>query len=567
MVRSDAQRSPVSTTGEPTPLDQGSKSDARRFPKTARLLVLLFLLAFAAVLWLRPAWKETTRREAYLPQLEAEALHDPFDARLEALLGGRLMQAGDYPQAAEAFRHAWAAGEQNSMIARALAACTAAEPARALADLKLALQSLPQDADLRRTMEAVSRLDPHPAPALLARTILPDGPEPLVTRYAPGSGLNRFSEWWGRGHEEASGFTTRQQWAAAEPNDARVQRLWGRALARNRRFQEALAALQHSIALDPASPETHLALADTLDAAGLTSEATLEYLQCLKARPNWLPALLGAGKTYFEIGLAQIAGASYLQATQVAPTSADAWIGLGRAYRNTGVDQAKSVAAFQTAGRLAPEREDYLDDYADALRQAIQWPAAEAVLRRRLRTSPEDPLAHYMLGMVMLNNTPTPERQIEAEAETRTALRLYPHSSLADIQLALIVLSHAQPKEAIPLLTDALQTDPFNRNAMTILARAYRQTGQSDLADQISKQADQLYQDQQRAQVLESKEAKQVMDPEIHAALAVLYQRIGQSKKGLYEQSMARLIRSDPKTAAEEMRKIRSVRDNAIAPH
>jgi Flp pilus assembly protein TadD len=359
---------------------------------------------------------------------------------------------------------------------------------------------------------------------------------------------------------------TRRRWSTDQPNDAAVQRLWGLALIRNRRIHEAITVLQHAVVLAPTSPEAHLALADALDAGGSTGEATLEYLQCLKLRPNWLPALLGAGKTYLANGLVPIALASYLQATQVAPKSADAWIGLGRAYRNTGVDRDKSVAAFQTAERLAPERDDYLDDYADALRQAVQWPLAETVLRKRLRAFPDDPLAHYLLGMVMLNNTPTPERQTQAEAETRTALRLYPHNPLADNQLALIELSRANPKEAVTLLTDALQSDPYNRNAMTVLARAYRQTGRIDLADQISKQADRLYQDQQRAQVLESQESKRLMEPAIHEELAALYQRIGQPKKGLYEQSMAQLIRSDPRKAAEELQKIRTVRDSAIAP-
>ncbi|MCW3100886.1 MAG: Cytochrome c biosis factor [Chthonomonadaceae bacterium] len=566
MKRSEVPGASPLQSNAPTSDKHRSQSNARRFPKTARMLVLPVLLLLAGIAWILPAWRETACREAYLPQLQADALRNPFEAKLQALLGGRLMQAGDYAEAAEALRHAWAAGEQNSLLIRALAACSADQPARALADLNLGIRTLPQDADLRRTVDAVNGLGFNPSPANVAHTILPEGPEPIVARYSAGSWMNGLFEWWGRGHGESSGFTTRQRWATAQPNDAVVQRLWGQALARNRRFQEAIPVLQHSLTLAPSSPETHLALADTLDAAGLTSEATLEYLQCLKLRPNWLPALLGTGKTYLAIGLSQIAGASYLQATQVDPKSADAWIGLGRAYRNTGVDHDKSVAAFQTAERLAPQRDDYLDDYADALRQAVQWPAAEAVLRRRLRSAPDDPLAHYMLGMVMLNNMPSPERQTQAEAETRTALRLYPHNPLSDIQLALIELSRANPKEAVTLLTDALQTDPFNRNAMTILARAYRQTGRNDLADRVSKQADRLYQDQQRAQVLESEESKQVMDPKIHEELAALYQRVGQSKKGLYEESMARLIRSDPRKAVEELRKLRSVRDSAIKP-
>jgi tetratricopeptide (TPR) repeat protein len=566
MKRSDVSGSSDITTDEPALPHRMTISNARRLPKAARMLVLLALFLLLILLGVLPAWRATARREAYLPQLQADAAHNPFNAELEALLGGRLMQAGDYSQAGDAFRHAVAAGEQNSLLLRALAACAANEPARALADLKLAMQALPQDVELLQTRDAVIQLGPNAAPDALAHTILPGGPDAVVARYAAGSRLNGLWEWWGRAHGDQSGFMTRQHWAAREPNDAHVQRLWGIGLSRNRRYPEAVTVLQHAVALDPASAETHLALADTLDAAGTPSEATLEYLQSLKLHPNWLPALLGAGKNYYAVGLGQIAGASYLQATQVAPKSVEAWIGLGRAYRNNGVDQTKAVAAFQTAEKLAPERVDYLNDYADALRQAVQWTAAEAVLRRRLRAVPDDPLAHYLLAMVILNNAPTPERQTEAETETRAALRLYPHNPLTEIQLAEIELSRANPTEAVTLLTDALNADPFNRNAMTVLARAYRQTGHNDFADRISKKADRLFQDQQRAQVLESKEAQKVMDAGIHEELAALYLRIGKSQKGLYEQNMARLLRSDPKKAVEEMRKLRSVRDTAIAP-
>lgn len=549
--------------GEPSP--QAPTSNARRFPKTARLLVLFLLLLLLCLVLVRPAWKETARREAYLPQLQSEARESPFDGRLQALLGARLMQAGDYAEAADALRHAWAAGEQNSLVVRALAACSADQPVRALADLNLAVQNMPNDPKLKQTITAVMQLGPTPPPENVAHTILPEGPDALVARYAPGSWMDGLYTKLGQGRED-SGFVTRQQGAVAQPNDPTAQWLWGRALIRNRRYQEAITVLQHAVTLAPNSPDAHLALADALEGAGMIGEATMEYLQSLKLRPNWLPALLGAGKTYLANGLVPIGVASYLQATQVAPKSVEAWIGLGRAYRNLGVDRDKAVAAFQTAERLAPERDDYLDDYADALRQAVQWPQAEKVLRRRLKSFPDDPLAHYLLGMVILNNAPTLERQAEAEAETRTALKLYPHNALASIQLAQIELARSQPKEAVTLLTDALQSDPYNRNAMTVLARAYRQAGQNDLAEKISKQADRLFQDQQRVQVLESQEAKRIMEPAIHEELAALYHRIGQPKKELHEQSMARLIRDDPKRAAEELHKLQEVRGSAIAP-
>lgn len=554
------------TTGH-TPENQlAPQSKTRRSRRTALLLCGLFVL-LAAVLYLPAAWRETSRREAYLPQVEADALRNPSDGRLLALLGGRLVQAGEYAAAADAFRRALAAGEQKEAIWLNLAAANAAEGNRALAlaDLHLGMQALPVNAPgLLQAQTQVQALKPSESPLPVARAICPQGPYPLLSLYTRGSFFNKLAEAWGHNHLEESGFATRANLVAANPNDAEAQRLWGLALIRNRRLPEAGVALERAVTLAPRSAPTLLALADWLDASGYDTRATVAYIDCLKLKPNWLPALLGVGKTSLDSGINGYALNSYEKATEIDPKSVEAWIGLGRAHRKTGVDHAKAIAAFQTAQRLAPERADYYDDYADALRQAVQWPEAEAILRKRLKAAGDDPLAHYLLGMVLLNNAPTLERQAEAEAETREALRLFPHNPLADLQLAQIVLSKKQIPEAIGLLNDALQHNPTNRNAMSILARAYRQAGRTDLAEKVSKQADALYKDQQRVQVLEGEEARNLMDAHIHEELAQLYGRIGEPKKASYEQSMAQLLHDDPKKAAAELETFRAMRNEAL---
>ena len=542
------------------------QSNARRSQRTALLLCgLLVLLVF--IVFVPSAWRETTRREAYLPQLEAEARRNPSDGRLLALLGGRLVQAGEYPAAADTFRRAVAGGEQQELVWINLAAATAASGNRALAlaDLRLGMSALPSNApELLQAQKRAQALTSSDSPLVMARAICPQGPDALLHLYTSGSVFNSLVEAWGLRHPEESGFATRAHWVADSPGDGEAQRLWGLALIRNRRLPEAGAALERAVTLAPHSPPTLLALADWLDASGYDTRATVAYIDCLKLKPNWLPALLGVGKTSLDTGINGYALNSYQKATEIDPKSVEAWIGLGRAHRKTGVDHAKAIAAFQTAERLAPERTDYYDDYADALRQAVQWPEAEAILRKRLKAAGDDPLAHYLLGMVLLNNAPTPERQTEAEAETREALRLFPHNPLADLQLAQIVLSKKQIPETIALLNDALQHNPYNRNAMSVLARAYRQAGRTDLAEKVSKQADALYKDQQRLQVLEGQEAKQLMDPHIHEELAQLYGRIGEPKKASYEQSMAQLLHDDPKKAASELETFRAMRNEAL---
>ncbi len=557
---------PSVTTGNTNAQPPAPQSKARRSSRTT-LLLCGFVVLLASIFYVPSAWRETTRREAYLPQLESWARRDASDGRLLALLGGRLVEAGEYPAAADALRRAVAAGEQNETVWLNLAAATAATGSRALAiaDLRLGMRSLPANApDLLRALGRVQALPPADSLLAAARAICPDGPSALLALYTRGSVLNGIALAWGRRHLDTSGFATRARLASERPDDAEAQRLWGLALIRNRRLPEAGAVLQHAVTLAPQSPNVLLALADWLDASGDATQATVTYMDCLKLKPDWLPALLGVGKASLDTGINGYALTSYENATRLYPNSAEAWIGLGRTHRKTGVDYAKAIAAFQTVARLAPDRTDYYDDYADALRQAVRWPEAEAILHKRLGAASDDPLAHYLLGMVLLNNAPTPERQTEAEAQTREALRLFPHNSLADLQLAQIVLGKKQIPEAIALLDDALQTNPYNRNAMSVLARAYRQAGRTDLSEQVSKRADVLYKDQQRIQVLEGDEAKRLMDVGIHEELARLYGRVGQPKKASYEQSMAQLLHDDPTKAAAALENFRAMRSKAL---
>src|SRR5205823_14785617 len=92
-----------------------------------RLLALLGVVtAVAAANSVRLAWLQTERREAYLPDLERAARHAPFDGPLQALLGGRQAQAGEFAAAAATLQRAAAAGETQADVWKTWAASAAA---------------------------------------------------------------------------------------------------------------------------------------------------------------------------------------------------------------------------------------------------------------------------------------------------------------------------------------------------------------------------------------------------------------------------------------------------------
>jgi len=535
--------------------------------KGAALLAVLLLPIIAGALTLPGLWRETARREASLPQLEAQAASSPGDGPLLALVGAGRMAAGENRGAADALRQAIASGESNEDTWEALAANTAAagDRRRALADLHLGLAALPLSIGLQNALARARVENVDAPPPVLAAAIDPQGPLPLRDRYAAGSRLNGLAEWWGQHHLESSGVMTRSAWARARPGDAQAQRLWGQALLTDRRQAEAgpVLVLAHSLA--PDSPAAGLALADYYAQAGNAPQAALQYLACLKLRPGWPAALIGYGTAALQNGQVPPAVAAFTTATRLAPRNADAWIGLGQAQLKTGVAFTSAITAFQTAARLIPDRTEYFNSYADALRHGGRAPEAEALLRRRLQAAPGDALAHYLLGLILRDTDPTVARVAEAEAQTRESLRLSPHNPLASAQLGQILLDAGRTDAAVALFEDARAHTPDDPNLLLVLARAYGRQGKPLRAAQTAARARSLLADQQRAAVLTDAARKQPLDIGLHRQLAVLYARTGKPEQARREEDTIRLLQADPKGTARQMGAFSDSLQNALA--
>lgn len=558
MDRSEAEPSaPLTPATSPGPSQAPLPVRPRRrlSPRLAWALALVALVL--AVIALGDAWRQSRLREVYLPDLEVMAQRSPHDGRLLALLGARLMEAGELEAAAETLRRAIVGGDDTEEVWLSLAATNAARGQRgvALGDLTLARHvkgDTPALLAAQARVEAAGGVPGVAADMALTQALCPSGPQAILGTHAAGSFLNGLEEWWGRRHPETSGYATRQDWVRRQPQDAQTLRLWGLALERNRRQAEAGAALEQAVARAPDSPAAHLAYAGFLRGVAPPAKTGLEYIAALKLHPDWLPALLGLGEVGVSEGL-KYGVAAYKRATEVAPQSPEAWIGLGRAYSPASDTRGKSVAAFATAARLAPDRTDFLGAYADVLQQQNRWDDAEALLRRRLKDAPGDPFSHYLLGMGLMDSHPSPAREAEAEAQTREALRLSPHAPEAADQLAGILLARGGTAEALKLLQGSVSDDPNNLNTLNTLARAYRRAGQAHQAAATTARALTLRRDQDRKSVLTEQEHRHFMDPGLHDQLADIFRRIGRPDRAREEREVARLLRSDPaKISAQE---------------
>ena len=533
----------------------GSEAPRPRAGRAARAL-LLFLICLCAVIGafaLASAWTRTARREAYLPDLEAQARRSPHDPALLALLGGRLAEAREYDAAERTLQKAVGDGAQDAPVWLTWAACDAAlgRPVKAGAVLRLGQRQRAAAPAIQAALERCRPLGTSPSPAALAQAICPDAAEPLVGAYASGSLLNPLAEVWGRRHPAQSGFETRRRWARERPGDVGVQVLWVDALARNRRPAEAEQVARGAVQAAPGDSEAHRALADVLFQGGALVKAGLEYKECLRLRPHWLPAEIGLGRVAVEKKLIPLAVQMFERATKQDPNSTDAWVGLGQAYLNQRLRADKSLTAFQTAARLSPNRTDYFPYYSDTLVSTYHPDQAEALLRRRLRDTDADARSHYLLALILLNNSPTPARQAEAEAHLRDSLRLEPDAPSVKVRLAQVLLDQSQYQEAEGLLASSLRDDRYSPLAMSLLARACLGLGQTERAKAAQENSARLSAYTQAIAELQAKEDANPLDPSLHERLASLYGGGGQQEQADREAQMAYLLRTHKKAASK----------------
>jgi Flp pilus assembly protein TadD len=379
----------------------------------------------------------------------------------------------------------------------------------------------------------------------LAQAISPQGAAPLAMAYSQGSFLNGLWTWWGSRYPEQSGFSTRQQWAEQEPQNAEVQRLWGLALVKNRRLPDALQVLAYAVTLDSNSAPAHLAFAQVLEQSRLTVKANSEYIAALKLQPDWTPALLGLGRTSLQAGL-EFASSAFRRATQVEPNSVDAWIGLGTTLSEDSVNVAEALQAFEKAVQLAPARTDFYASYAAALLLSDRDVEAESLLRRRLLQKSGDAAARHLLSSVLLQYNPTPSRLAEAEVQAREALSLAPNMAAIKGQLGEVLLRAGKTAEAIKVMQDMVSRNPHDIKALRILARAYGRAGQTELAAQTTKREAELFDAMQEANALEVQRDALFHDPTFHRKLLQLYQQTGQIAKVAQQQQVLQELRHNP---------------------
>ncbi len=519
-----------------------------RARRVAAALLGSLLLGGGGAYWLKQSWDATLRREALLPDLEAQAHTDPTNGPLLSLLAGRHAEAGDFETAAKLLERAVAAGETDTDVWLTWSAALAVtgNRQRAGAVLQTALK-LPAAHD--GAQSAIDRCKPLPAgvaPIELARAISPEGPTAFVARRTQGSFLNAIATRQGRSNPPKSGFATRQEWAKEAPDDPQVQTLWADALLKNGRFTEAGVLAEKVLEKHPDRSDTRLVHAEVTRQAGVTAKSGLEYIAILKKEPGNLEALLGMGRIALEKSLFPIAHEVFEKATKQAPTNPDGWIGLGRSHYSERINFGAAVEAFTQAQKIAPQRTDFYLSFANAQRAIFHWSEAETLIRKRLEDIPDDAEAHFQLAAVLLDSNRTPEREIQAEKELRRSLELEPGALSAMARLGSFLVVKKNHKEAIPLLEAVIASDIHHVTATKDLAQAYRLAGRQQEAKAAFESFTQLTDYIDKRNFLDDKLRRQPMSADFHDQLATLLEQGDEKDKAKLHRDAALILRKNP---------------------
>ena len=268
------------------------------------------------------------------------------------------------------------------------------------------------------------------------------------------------------------------------------------------KYEDAVQAFTQAVAADPKDYTAHFNLALAYGFLHKDAEGIAEYRKTLELKPGLYEAQLNAGilllrqkdaaaalpllaaaaeqrpgefRPRYYLGEAQLqtdgpakAGESFRLALELDPKSAAAELGLAHALARQG-ELVDAAPHFRQAAQLDPKYRDALLELAELYEKTHQ-PAEAAALYGEF---PDNAAAQERLGELKLEN----KQYAEAVAPLEAAYGKDP-TEANRVGLALAYLSNRQLDKALPLLQQAVETEPANHDLRMMYGRALRDSRQ-----------------------------------------------------------------------------------------
>ena len=155
------------------------------------------------------------------------------------------------------------------------------------------------------------------------------------------------------------------------------------------RLDEALAAFDAALALDPSYAEAHFNRGVVMQQQGRLGAAIEAYHQALRLRPDYIEAATNAGIALQELGRLEEAAGAFEHAAKLRPDAAEPHNNLGIVLLARG-QPAEAVAAFQRALALKPDYPEAFYNLGNAWREVGKPEGAIAAYGQALRLRPDD---------------------------------------------------------------------------------------------------------------------------------------------------------------------------------
>jgi len=249
------------------------------------------------------------------------------------------------------------------------------------------------------------------------------------------------------------GIDLAQRAIARDPTLVRAHSLLGMALGNAGRHAEALASLDHAIALG--ATDAHGSRADALVALGRLAEAVDSFDRALALDPASVADWCNRGAALIDLGRAAEAVDSFARATALAPDFAEAHYNHGHALAQL-ERHGEALASYDRALALKPGYVDALNNRANALDRLGRSQEALASVERALALAPDHPGA-LVTRSVLLRKL---RRSPEALASCERALALQPEDTDALTVRADLLIDLERFDEAIATLDRIVALKP-----------------------------------------------------------------------------------------------------------
>lgn len=182
----------------------------------------------------------------------------------------------------------------------------------------------------------------------------------------------------------------------------------------------------------------------------------------------------------------------------------------------------KAQADFEAADRLTPSQTFGTIGLGLMLRDDGNLEAAQAILIKKLRDQPGDPVLNYMLADILMRKGAAPGQAdfIEAQRLLTASIARKPDFAQAHAELGKLHMKAGQLLPAIIQLEAAVKLEPTDRTALNQLVAAYRRSGRMEDATRIAAQLAQAV-GEERARESEKNRVHLILDSPATAPAAL----------------------------------------------